>query len=55
MFRKRTLVTISALAGISILLVGCGKSSPTNHSNQAATSSSKAVQKGSTKSNSSDL
>lgn len=55
MFRKRTLVIISALVGISTLLVGCGKSSPTNHSNQATTSSSKTVQKGSTQSNSSTL
>ncbi|WP_040456033.1 hypothetical protein [Limosilactobacillus coleohominis] len=55
MFRKRTLVIISALVGISTVLGGCGKSSPTNHSNQATTSSSKTVQKGSTQSDSSTL
>lgn len=45
MFRKKTLVTMGALAGISLLLVGCGQSSPTNHSTQASESSSTATSK----------
>lgn len=47
MIHKKMLVTIGALASVSLLLVGCGQSSPTNHSNKAAVSSSKTVKKSS--------